>query len=156
MQEEFEQLAGEVNSLAANTQYDRNYLFTTAGETRTVSLDNEFYIHLFPKNLSFEADGLDLTTEPEVALSKTKTAAKLAGEYSQYLTGQLKYLEDAMARQDRELDTTDIDSDGFTTAIAAETVSRITKQIEKNGEPFRQIQQANIIAERAAYLLRVP
>jgi flagellin len=153
MQQQFQQLASQVNFLAENTQYDCNNLFTTAGETVSVSLGDEQYIHLFPKDLSFSGDTLDLTTEPQIALRTIQNAAESAGEYRQYLAGQLEYLEDAMATYDRKLDTMDIDSDGFTTTIAAEITGRITEQIRENTEPILQI-QANVIPERAAHLLK--
>jgi flagellin len=153
MQQQFQQLAGQVNSLAENTQYDRNNLFTTAGETITVSLGHEQYIHLFPKDLSFDAGALDLTTEPQAALATIQNAAAMAGEYSQYLNGQFEYLENTVATYDRKLDTMDIDSDGFTTDIAAEITGRITEKIMEDTEPLLQI-QANVIPERAAHLLK--
>jgi len=153
MQQQFQQLAYEVSSLAENTQYDGNKLFTTTGQTISVSLGDEQYIHLFPSDFSFDADTLDLTTEPQTALRTIRNAAESAGEYSQYLNGQLKYLEDVIAIYDRELETMDIDSSGFTTTIAAEIADCITEQIRENAEPLRQI-QANVIPERAAHLLK--
>jgi flagellin len=152
MQQEFQQLAEEVNEQAENTEYDGNQLFTADGRRIYIPAGDGPDVYLFPRDLSFDADGLDLTTEPETALTRVRSAVAIASEYSRDMAGELERLEDAMATYDRELDTMDINSSGFTSAVAAKTGKNITKQIRENSEQFLKI-QGNVIPERAAYLL---
>jgi flagellin len=153
MQQQILQLAEEVNRLAENTEYDGNKIFTAEGEKISAAMGNGSNILLLPRDLRFEAGALDLINEPEAAFARVRSAATTAGEYSRYLAGKLGWLEDVMATYDRELNTMDINSSGFTMSVAGETAKNTAQQIRGDVDTARQI-QADVEPERAAYLLR--
>ena len=152
IQQQFQQLAEEVNELAENTTYDDNQLFTATGRRIYVPAGDGPEVTLFPRDLSFNADVLDLVAEPETALARIRSAVAAASEYSRDMAGELGRLEEAMVKYDRDLAPMNIGSSGFTSAVAAETTQNVTKQILENDRQSQRI-QANIVPERAVYLL---
>ncbi|GAI34487.1 unnamed protein product, partial [marine sediment metagenome] len=93
LQEEFEQLAGEINDIASNTEYNGNKLISSDGKTISISIGNGSSIDVVSKDLSVDIDGLDLTTDAEGALAAIQSSASKSSYYSGYLEDQVSHLK---------------------------------------------------------------
>jgi hypothetical protein len=96
MQQEFEQLAGEINNIVNNTEWNGNRLFTDEGTTISISIGNNSTIDVIAKDLSIDVEGLDLTTDPERALATIQWQAAHSDYYSCYLEEQVERLGGAI------------------------------------------------------------
>lgn len=93
LQEEFEQLAGEINDIVSSTEYNGNKLFSSDGKTISISIGNGSSIDVVSKDLSVDIDGLDLTTDAEGALAAIQSSANQSSYYSGYLEDQVSHLK---------------------------------------------------------------
>ena len=103
MQQEFEGLAKEVNAIVNSTEYDGNKLFTSAGQTISLSLGNGLTTDIFAKDLSVDISGLNLATDAEGALAAIQNVITELSEYSGYLAIQGTRLEDAMTKIESDM-----------------------------------------------------
>ena len=94
MQEELEELGSELNDIVEAAEYDNNKLLSADGETISVSIGNGSTIDIAPRDLIFDAESLDLTTDEGAveALSIIQAAIEDAGDYGDYLNGQVERL----------------------------------------------------------------
>ena len=98
MQKEVEKLIGELKSIVSGTESSGNKLLSSEGETISVSLGNSLtigsYINIYSEDLSFEIEGLDLTTlqGADSARAAIEGQIEKVNEYNQYLTGQITRL----------------------------------------------------------------
>ena len=154
MQEEFEELAEEINDIVDTTEYSDNKLFSAEGQTISISIGNGSVINLFASNLSFDIDGLDLTTDAAGALAAVQTQIQQVSEYSGYLGSQTRRLENATAIIEFELaGALGIESDDFNTNIAKEVASyAASKVLEDTSALF--LTQANVTPSMALQLLK--
>jgi len=90
---EFEQLAEEVNSLAANTEYNGNRLFGGEGSAISISIGNGSTIEIAANDLSVDIEGLDLTADPEAASSAIQSKLSEVTSYKEYTAGIVERLE---------------------------------------------------------------
>lgn len=93
LQEEFEQLAGEINDIVSNTEYNGNKLISSDGKTISISIGNGSSIDVVSKDLSVDIEGLDLTTDAEGALAAIQSSASKSSYYSGYLEDQVSHLK---------------------------------------------------------------
>jgi len=154
MQKELEGLAKEINDTVNNTKYDGNKLFTAAGQVITRSIGRERTIALFAKDLGFDAESIDLTTDAPGALATIKNALKEADEYTTYIKSQNKFLQDAMATIEHKMaGAVGIDSSSFQTKIMEQLITNISVAISDDTDTSTQI-QSNITADEALQLLK--
>lgn len=154
MQTELEGLAKDINDIVKNTKYDGNKLFTAAGQVITRSIGGGRTIALFAKDLSFDAESVDLATDAQGALATIKNALKQASEYTTYLKSQNTLLQDAMATiEDRIASAVGIDPGSFQTKTLEQFLDNISAAISKDADTFTQI-QSNITADKALQLLK--
>ncbi len=154
MQKELEGLAKDINDTVNNTKYDGNKLFTSAGQVITRSIGKERTIALFAKDLSFDAESVDLATDAQGALATIKNALKEADEYTTYVKSQNKFLQDAMAIIEHKMaSAVGIDSSSFQTKIMEQLLDNISAAISNDTDTSTQI-QSNITADEALQLLK--
>ena len=96
IQEELEELAGEINEIAENTKYDGNKFLTDEGKTISVPISNGSAMQIFASDLRVDTTGLDLTTDAVGALESLQEKIKNTSEYIGYLSRQTGRLEEAM------------------------------------------------------------
>jgi flagellin len=92
MQTEFEQLVEEINDIVNDTEQNNNKIFSSEGTAISVSIGNNSTIDIVAKDLSIDGEGLDLTTDPEGALTAIQGQVSQSSYYSGYLGDQLDNL----------------------------------------------------------------
>jgi len=148
MQQELEGLAEEINGIIENTEYNGNKLFTADGKTISISIGNSSAIDIAAKDLSFDIEGLDLTTEEgaEAALAFIQETIEQTTNYSKYLDTQAERLGKATTiiefdiESEMGVDLSDFDEDlarevaGYAASKAVEDIS-ILFQSQANVTP---------------------
>jgi flagellin-like hook-associated protein FlgL len=153
MQEQFEDLAEAINQIVDSTEYDFNKLLTAEGESISISIGNGSTIDIFARDLSFDAEGLDLTSDPEAALSQVEGATGELEGYRRYLTRQAERLEDATAIIESELGAAaGVDLSDFSMELAMEVATYAASQVLEDSSTLLNT-QANISSDRALRLL---
>ena len=154
MQQKFEQSAKDINEIVNNTEYENNKLFTANGQVITLPLGNGQTIHLFARDLSVDISNMDLTKDAKTALATIKNQVKQANEYHEYLSGQNKRLQNAMATIESKMAVAaSIEPGDFGLKIAQQTTSFLTVKIQD--EPYiSSVSQSNITPDEALYLLQ--
>ena len=121
MQTEFEQLVGEINNLVDNTEQNKNKLFSGEGTAISISIGNNSTIDINAKDLSINGEGLDLTTDPEGALTEIQSKISQSSYYSDYLGDQLDNLGEMINYIEFEKNNDmGIDADEFDMELAEE------------------------------------
>lgn len=133
MQKEFNSLAKEINNLVKGAEYNYNKIFTATGKSISIPIGDGSRVDIFASDLSFNAQGLDLTADPKTALSSIKKAIKELGEYRTYLDRQVARVEDAVATIESELESAmGVDLNDFTADLALETVVHIASELSQD------------------------
>jgi len=154
MQKEFEGLAAEINEIVEETEYNFNKLFTADGKSITIPIGDGSKIDIFARDFSFDAEGLNLTTSPESALSEIKKASENLNEYREYLSKQAARVEEATAIIEAEIEgAMGVDLDDFRTELAGQTASYVASLILENMSTILDA-QANVEPSRALHLLK--
>ena len=156
LQEEFEQLAGEINDIVENTEYNGNKLLSADGKTVSISIGNGSSIDVVSKDLSVDIDGLDLTTDAESAMAAIQSIASESSYYSGYLEEQVSHLESMADLIEFEIPNDmgiEADEDGFDMALAKEVAGYASSQTLEDMSVLFEA-QANVEPNRALQLLR--
>ena len=155
MQQELEGLAEEINDIVENTEYNGNKLFTADGKTISISIGNSSAIDIAAKDLSFDIEGLDLTTEEgaEAALAFIQETIEQTTNYSKYLDTQAERLGKATTIIEFDIESEmGVDLSGFDEDLAREVANyAASKVIEDMSILFQS--QANVTPAIAARLL---
>jgi len=154
MQKEFKNLAKEINDIVKSTEYDFNKPFTATGRAISIPIGDGSKVDIFAKDLSFTAQGLDLTSEPKNVSSNIKKAITNLNEYKQYFNRQIARVEDAAAAIESELESAmGIELDDFTPEVATKTAVYIASRLSQDSSTALGT-QANVIADEALQLLK--
>jgi len=156
LQEEFEQLAGEINDIVENTEYNGNKLLGADGKTVSISIGNGSSIDIVSKDLSVDIDGLDLTTDAESALAAIQSIASESSYYSGYLEEQVSHLESMSELIEYESHNDmgiEIDEDAFDMDIAKEVAGYASSQTLEDVSVLFEA-QANVEPKRVLQLLK--
>jgi len=156
LQEEFEQLAGEINDIVENTEYNGNKLFSSDGKTISISIGNGSSIDVVSKDLSVDIDGLDLTTDAEGALAAIQSSASQSSYYSSYLEDQVSHLKSMAGLIEFEIPNDlgiEADEDLFDMGFAKEVAGYASSQTLEDLSVLFEA-QANVEPERALQLLK--
>ena len=154
LQEEFEQLAGEINDIVENTEYNGNKLFSSDGKTISISIGNGSSIDVVSKDLSVDIDGLDLTTDAEGALAAIQSIASQSSYYSGYLEEQVSHLKSMAGFIEFEIpNDMGIEADEFDMALAKEVAVYASSQTLEDLSVLFEA-QANVEPNRALQLLK--
>ncbi len=103
MQKQFRNLAEEINQTANSTEYKFDKPFAGSGKTFSIPTGNGSKIDIFTRDFRFEAQGLNIATDPQNAISTVNEAITSIYEYKTYLDGQAKSLEDIAAAIELEI-----------------------------------------------------
>lgn len=154
MQEEFEQLAEEINSLANGTEHNGNKLFTAEGETISISIGKNSAIDIFARDLTIDIEGLDLTTDAEGVLSAIQSKVSSADYYSGYLEDQVAHLQRAVNLIEFEVNNDlGVEAEDFDMELAKEVAGYAASQTLSDFSVLFDT-QANVEPERALQLLK--
>jgi flagellin-like hook-associated protein FlgL len=161
LQKQLGTLAADINKIVADTSYTDdteegvNKLFSGQGDTIERRIDKTRTIKLFPKNLTFNIEDVNLKQDTTKAWKVISTAAKAAAEYTDYLGSQTKILQDSMATIERKMTAAaGFDSSSFETETAQQITTYLAKKISEN--PFLSSKtQSNITPDEALYLLKM-
>jgi len=154
MQQEFEQLAEEINNIVDSTEYNRNKLFSDRGTTISISIGNRSSIDILAKDLSIDIEGLDLTTDPERALATIQRKFSESDYYSGYFEEQVARLQGAIKLIEFErYNDLGIKPEEFNTELAKQVAAYASiKTSEELSALFNT--QANVEPDRALELLK--
>lgn len=161
LQKQVGALAADINKIAANTGYvdntepGVNKLLSGRGETIERRIDKVRTIKLFPKDLTFNIEDVNLTNDAAGAWKAIKTAVKAATEYTDYLGSQARILQDSIATIEGKLTTAaGFDSSSFETETAKQITTHLANQISEN-PLISSKTQSNITPDEALYLLKM-
>lgn len=154
MQEEFGQLAEEINSLANSTEHNGNKLFTSESETISISIGRNSAIDIFGRDLTIDIEGLDLTTDAEGALSAIQSNVRSADYYSGYIDDQVAHIQRAVNLIEFEVNNNlGVEVEDFDMELAKEVAGYAASQTLSDFSVLFDT-QANVEPERALQLLR--
>jgi flagellin len=159
MQAQVQALAGQINKIVDDTSYVEdaeegvNKLLSSQGETVEAYIDKSRSIRLFPRDLSFDVEAVDLTGDARSAHKVIRATRQAASEYADYLNSQAEILADSMAGFESELAAASgFESDELETETAEQIAAYIAEKI--SAEPVRSLEsQSNITPDEALYLL---
>ncbi|MHC4397026.1 MAG: flagellin [Planctomycetota bacterium] len=154
MQEELETLGSELNDIVNDTKYNNNKLLSADGETISISIGNGSTINVVPRDLSFDAEALDLTTDEGavVALSITRAAIEQADDYGDYLDTQIERLGSVESLIEFDIEDTISGGAVLERIITMQTALNAINQIVEQTSVLLAI-QASVTAETALELL---
>jgi hypothetical protein len=156
LQEEFEQLAGEINDIVENTEYNGNKLLSADGKTVSISIGNGSTIDVVSKDLSIDIDGLDLTTDAEGVLVAIRRSVSESSYYSGYLEEQVSHLESMACLIEFEIPNDmgiEADEDEFDMALAKDVAGYASSQTLEDMSVLFEA-QANVEPNSALQLLQ--
>jgi flagellin-like hook-associated protein FlgL len=161
LQKQLGTLAADINDIVADTGYvddtehGANKLLSGQGETIENRIDKTRTIKLFPRNLSFNIEDVNLTNDAVGAWKAIKTAVKAATEYTDYLGSQAEILQDSMATIEAKMAAAaGFDSSSFETETAQQITTNLAKKISEN-PLISSRTQSNITPDEALYLLKM-
>lgn len=93
MQEQFKDSANEINKIVDNTEFNGNKLLSTNGRTISIPMSNGSTIDIATTDLSFDAEGLDLTIDSGAALAFVEERIEQTTSYRADLGRQAERLE---------------------------------------------------------------
>lgn len=93
MQEQFKDSANEINKIVDSTKFNGNKLLSAYGRTISIPMSNGSTIDIAATDLSFDAEGLDLTTDAGTALASVEEHIEQTTSYRGHLSGQAERLE---------------------------------------------------------------
>jgi len=156
MQKQFENLAEQINQTVESTEYRYNKLFTADGRAVSISIGNGSKIDIFAKDFSFNAQGLNVATDPEGALSKVKQAIATLSEYREHLSRQVARVEEATAVIESKIEgAMGVDLSDFVPDVAVEVASDTTSRLLED-TPAALETQANVTPSRTLQVLKNP
>ena len=154
MQTELQALATEINDVVKSTEYDFNKPFTAAGQAISIPIGDGSRVDIFAKDFSFNAQGMDLISEPKTVSSNIKKAITNLNEYKQYLNRQVARVEDATATIEFKLASAmGVGLDNFTPDLANEIVFHIASELSQDSSTALNM-QANTEPSIALHLLK--
>jgi len=153
MQKQFTESADEINDIVENTKFNGNKLFSANGRTISIPMSNGSTIDIATKDLTFDTEGLDLTTDSGTVLAFITEKTEETTSYIGDLNRQTEKLE--IMSQLTESDVihamgynANISNMDLATEIAAQTMGQIIAESVVLLET-----QANIQPSRALKLL---
>lgn len=94
MQEELKGLAGEINDIVENTEYNGNRLFSAEGEPISISIGNDSTVDIAAKDFSVDVEDMNLFAEPNSILEKIRREIKAINEFDWFLLGIRERIEE--------------------------------------------------------------
>ncbi len=154
IQTEFEQLAGEINDLVFETEYNSNKLFSSEGLPITISIGNKSSIDVDPTDLSIDTEGLDLTSDADEVLWAIQSKVSEAEYYSGYLNTKVENLENMIRLIEFDIyNDLGIKPDQFDFDLAREVASHASQMTEQEIEELFA-RQTNVDSATVLQLLK--
>jgi len=154
MQKQFQGLAKEINDTVNGAEYNFNKLLTAEGKAISISVSDNIRADIFARDLSLDAEGVDLTSSASGALSKVNKAIENLDEYAAYLKRQATRLEEAAASIGRQLENAmGVDTSEFGGYFGKQVTNKPTNQILENKSALVE-SQANVHPQTALKLLK--
>ena len=153
MQKQFTESADEINDIVENVKFNGNKLFSANGRTISIPMSNGSTIDIATTDLSFDAEGLDLTTDSGTVLAFIMEMIEETTSYRADLGRQAERLE--IMSQLTESDV--VHAMGFDANIsnmdlATEIAAQAMGQIIAESVVLLEV-QANVLPSRALQLL---
>jgi len=154
MQKQFRNLAGEINQTVNSTEYKFNKPFAGSGKTFSIPIGNGSKIDIFARDFRFDAQGLNIATDPQNAISTVNEAITNINEYKTYLDGQAKRLEDITAAIESEIQgTMGVDMMDFLPELAVPMADYAASLISQDKQTSLNT-QANLTPDEILKLLK--
>lgn len=153
MQEQFKDSANEINKIVDSIEFNGNKLLSAYGRTISIPMSNGSTIDIATMDLSFDAEGLDLTTDSAAALAFVEEQIEQTTSYLGHLKGQAERLEIMLQLTESDVVhamgfNANISNMDLATEIAAQTMGQILAESVVLLEV-----QANVLPSRALQLL---
>ena len=153
LEQQFQTLAGQIDSIVEGTAYDGNRLFTSAGATISIPEGPGQTTLIFARNFSFGLSALSLADAPGEALNAVLSAKERVSEYRRDVAAKLGRLQAAMERLEGTFGRAlDIDTGAFNTTHTRMLCRRVAEQISRQGFAATAA-QAGTAGETARVLL---
>ncbi len=153
MQAEFEELADEINDIVDNTEFNDNQLLGSDGATIEISIGNGSSIDIASADLSFDTEGLDLTTDAQAVLDYVEDTIETVTAYRAYLGTQENRLEKTAALIEFDIvQAMDYETTISNTDLAMEIANEVMGKVMMEFVILLRI-QANVAATTAFQLL---
>jgi flagellin len=148
-------LAKEINQIVNSTEYNFNKPFTADGKTLSIPIGNNSKIDIFAKDFSFDAQDLNITTDPQNALSTIEEAITNINEYKTYLDRQEARLGDITAAIESEIQAAmGVDLKDFQPELAAPMADYAASLVSQSKQTSLKT-QANFTPDEILKLLEV-
>jgi len=153
MQNQFRNLAGEINQTVNGTEYKYNKLFGAGGKTVSIPIGNGSKVDIFAKDFSFDAEGLDITADPTKALSTVNEAIANIDDYKTYLDRQAAHLSNATEFIESQIrGAMGVDTQDFQPELAVPMADYAASLLSKDKQTSLDT-QANLTPEEILKLL---
>jgi len=137
MQDEFEELAEQINYVTTYLSYNGNKLLGGEGEDVTINLSSDSTMLIPAADLSFDISSADLTSDAVGALGSVRAATAKTITYCGTLAAKTEVLEKTIELYDFEI----IHAMGFQTSISNTDLAR-----EINAEVQGQIMAESVVS----------
>lgn len=155
MQKQFRNLAEEINQTANSTEYKFNKPFASSGKTFSIPTGNGSKIDIFARDFCFDAQGLNIATNPQNASSTVNEAITNIDEYKTYLDRQAVRLVYITAAIESEIQgAMGINIKDFQPELAAPMADYAASLISQDKQTSLDT-QANLTPDEILKLLKV-
>lgn len=155
MQTHLQNLAKEINQLVNSTEYKFNKPFAGSGKTLSIPIGNNSKIDIIARNFRFDAQGLNIATDPQNALSTVNDAITNIGEYKTYLDRQAARMGDITAVIESEIQgAMGVNMKDFQPELAAPMADYAASLISQDKQTSLNT-QANLTPDEILKLLKV-
>jgi capsid protein len=155
MQGQFGELAKLIEETSEKTKHKFNSVFDSEGKSFSLAVGDGSHIDILAKDVSFDATGLDLTTDPVAAKLAVTKAIEEMNEYDGHLDKQIDNLMEATDSLEQDLvGAMGVEVNDFTPELAGRAVHAFISEAAKDQEKSGLIgMQANVDPERTLQLL---
>lgn len=153
-QQQFRNLAKEINQIADNTKYKFNRPLSGSGKTLSIPAGDGSKIDIIAKDFRFNVQGLNIATAPQNALSRINTAIKDISEYKTDLDKKAAHLVDIMKVIESDIQSAlDINMQNFQPELAAPMANYTGSMISQNEKKSLDT-KASLSADKILKLLK--
>ena len=155
MQTQFQNLAKEINQTVNSTEYNFNKSFAGSGKTLSIPIGNGSKIDIFARDFRFDAQGLNIATDPQNALSTVNEAITNIDDYKTYLDRQAARLGDITAAIESDIQgAMGVDMKDFQPELAVPMAENAASLISQDKQTSLNT-QANLTPDEILKLLKV-
>jgi len=154
MQKQFRNLVKEINQTVNGTEYQFNKPFSGSGKTLSLSIGSSSKINIFARDFRFDAQDLNLATDPQSILSTINDAITNIAEYKTYLDRQATRLSDITAAIESDIQgAMGVSMKDFQPELAAPMAENAASLISQDKQTSLNT-QANLTPDKILKLLK--